>query len=58
MECKIHLSAQKGLNEACISSSVRPLVSGTNLATNRTVMPHTPQNSKNVPEQDGKKLGI
>ena len=40
----------KGFIDACISSSVRPLVSGTSLATNRTVMPHMLENMKKVPE--------
>lgn len=34
----------------CISSKVRPLVSGTSFATNITVKPHTAENMKNVPE--------
>ena len=42
--------ADKGFIDACISSSVRPLVSGTSLATNRTVMPHMLENMKKVPE--------
>ena len=36
--------------DACISSSVRPLVSGTNFAVNRIVAPLKIKNKKNVPE--------
>lgn len=39
----------KEFMEACISSKVRPLVSGTSFATNITVKPHTAENMKNVP---------
>ena len=35
----------------CISSKVRPLVSGTSFATNITVKPHTAENMKNVPSE-------
>ena len=37
------------VSDACISSSVLPFVSGTNLATNRTVKPPIPEKKKNVP---------
>lgn len=40
--------------DACISSNVRPLVSGTSFATNRIVNPHTLENIKNVPEKTKK----
>lgn len=39
-----------GFIAACISSSVRPLVSGTSFATNRMVKPDITENRKNVPE--------
>lgn len=48
----IHVLAEEGFNEICISSNVLPLVSGTNFATNRTVKPPMLANIKNVPEQD------
>jgi len=38
-----------GFIDACISSSVRPLVSGTNFTTNKIVKQHTPENKKKVP---------
>jgi uncharacterized protein (DUF39 family) len=41
---------RKCVIDACISSRVRPLVSGTNFATNRTAKPQTPENMKNVPD--------
>lgn len=48
------LFAEMGFKDACISSRVLPFVSGTNLATNKTVSPHTHENAKNVPEQNKK----
>lgn len=36
--------------EACISSKVRPLVSGTSFATNRSVKPQIDEKNRNVPE--------
>ena len=44
-----YLFKETGFIDACISSSVRPLVSGTSFATNRTVKPHMLANMKNVP---------
>ena len=37
--------------DACISSNVLPLVSGTSLAMNRTPKPQMLENMKNVPEK-------
>lgn len=51
-------SLQVGLSEACISSSVRPLVSGTNFATNTTVKALTLVKMKNVPEQENHIINI
>ena len=47
----VYLFAVIGFNDAWISSSVRPFVSGTNFATNTTVNPHMIENVKNVPAQ-------
>lgn len=47
---EIYHSAVNGFMEACISSNVRPFVSGTSFQTNKTVMPHINENMKNVPE--------
>ena len=47
----IHLLEEYEFREAWISSSVRPLVSGTSFATNSTVKPHMPENMKKVPAQ-------
>ena len=41
--------AKEVIIESCISSSVRPLVSGTIFATNRTVKKPMPEKMKNVP---------
>lgn len=37
--------------DACISSSVLPLVSGTSFMMNTIVIPHTLANTKNVPAE-------
>lgn len=43
------LSDEMKLIEVCISSRVRPLVSGTSRSTNRTVRPQMLANMKKVP---------
>ena len=48
---EIHFFAENGFNDAWISSSVHPLVSGTNFGTNKTVKPHMLENVKNVLEK-------
>lgn len=45
----IYHLAENGFIDACISSRVRPLVSGTSFATNRTVKQQMAENMKNVP---------
>lgn len=44
------------LRDACISSSVWPLVSGTSFATKTMVNPHTAENMKKVPEQNNNSM--
>lgn len=45
----LHLIAEWVI-DACTSSRVRPLVSGTSFATNTTPKPLIPENMRNVPE--------
>lgn len=48
--CNNYFCASNEIMDACTSSRVRPLVSGTSFVMNTIVKPHTLANTKNVPD--------